>query len=88
MNGGQSLLNILKKVLILIPVVTLVLILTIRTPNNTKEKLTCYKAESITSQTIKPNDKILGPFVKLVTNKDTKEEFINNLLKKEIGNHI
>lgn len=31
----------------------------------------------------KPNDKILGPFVKLVANKDSKEDFINTLIKKD-----
>lgn len=31
----------------------------------------------------KPNDKILGPFVKLASNKETKEQFIENLTKKD-----
>jgi hypothetical protein len=31
----------------------------------------------------RPNHKILGPFVKLTTNKDTKEDFINTLTKKD-----
>ena len=31
----------------------------------------------------KPNDRILGPFVKLVNNKETKEQFIQTLTKKD-----
>lgn len=36
----------------------------------------------------KPNDKVLGPFVRLVTNKDTKEDFINTLLKKDKASSV
>jgi hypothetical protein len=36
----------------------------------------------------RPNDKILGPFVKLVTNKDAKEDFINALIKKDKSSSV
>lgn len=36
----------------------------------------------------KPNDKVLGPFVRLVTNKDAKEDFINTLLKKDKASSV
>lgn len=36
----------------------------------------------------KPNDKILGPFVKLVNNKETKEQFLETLTKKDKSSQL
>jgi hypothetical protein len=36
----------------------------------------------------KTNDKILGPFVKLVTNKDSKEQFLEQLSKKDKSSSV
>jgi len=36
----------------------------------------------------KPNDKILGPFVKLVDHKETKEQFIDQLIKRDKSSSV
>ena len=54
----------------------------------TKFKLNEREITENFGRLFKPNDKILGPFVRLVTNKDTKEEFINTLLKKDKASSV